>query len=1324
MAIALHRFNGMTDMDSPDTVIPKGYHRTARNGIFRGNPGNYRWESVYGTTAIPNPFLPVTGVNKNIGRHYDPVNQQLFHFNYNSTGLHGIYIYSTVLKTWQRLIQTGTNTTGDPLAFNPFVRIHSIDILYGDGNSGNLLFFIDSLQRPRKLNIQRLLAGTYTNIKDSFLKVIKAPPIPPPICVYENDTTVNNNNLINSLFNFSCGHIYDDYENSVLGSGAIQPLPSDNFNLVNTTDKSRNARIAVYVPTGDQNVKKIRIYGKQTSNGVTTDWFIITDLIKADMNIPDNSVYRYLFFNNGNYVPADPAFTVLDFDYVPQNANTEALINGNVITYGGITEGYNFFTPSFGITTANVQPQLYSTNGTIFFAAPNGLFTGSQPQITLYVTGVGTNDAFGNPNTLEKVPATFTVRAKSGLTNVNFTYTNTSNSVSTMLSGLQAAAVAAGWTFVSSGTNSITIYYPTGNVVLQSSYQQGIFQDNSPSPTPVHALLPKASYAWGVLYRDIDGRTNGVISNLTGNMQTLSVTDSEIPEVLIGLNGFTPPLWAAYYEIVRTDNLTYQKREDWVSTSAYSNTGALVANQYAYLGINNFSYYNTQIGATEGVVGYSFTPGDRVNITGLYNAVGFLAQSYSFDYAILGLVVNPVANGQTQMGTFIQIAYPTNDIIPGAFVFDGTSDFQNYKMTIYSYKAQSASNENVFFQIGQQYGIGNPGTLSAYHMGNVGDGQVNITDGDYFMRQREVPVVNEYYINCGTFVQNTPGGTLWTNPGGGAIPIVNNAVWEIVGGINQSAGLLGTEYPQYSNGDYIIWNKSITPFNVRLRQSLTITDTMGSTGQWSLYVKTVLPGNVVSTYAVIPLFTGALQNVANVYTYDVTLTLPAGAKLWLVSLAVDQHIIAAGPITLDVIRNRTIFVFDPSFSDIYNLVTNSDNKPNVIDTTALQTFYSTLFRFSQTDVLGTDINNSNRFYFNNFDEFDKSFGSIVRMRVRQRELRIFQQRRCGRVGIYSKFIKDNTGVNQLVTTDSIITPNNIQYFEGEYGIGNQPDSLASSGYVDYFSDPVKGYWCRLSLNGIEPISELYKVQTLAGTALPYYLNQYNNQFGGYANVLAAFNFCKDRDGEVIFVMQSGTTAQLTFPGPSSTTLTQPATTSSGPTTIPGQSIAFNESKNSWTSEYDIDADSLVCCENLLYSFSNGVLYSHDNATACANFYGTQYPCYIDVPFNDNLVEKKTFLSLDEVSQTVWECPSIYTNQISYGTTPQQSTLVAEDFALLGSNWSATFWRDKNSQLGQFNGGATLKGNLIVIRFQTTNPASFVYLTDVSLTYIDSRRTNR
>lgn len=1320
MAIALHRFAGMMDQDSPNEVIQKGLHRTARNGIFRGVPGNYRWESNVGTTLRTNAFLPNTGTNKNIGRHYDPVNQLLFSFNWNSTGFHGIYIYNTKSQQWTTLIQTGINTIGDPLGFTAGGRIHSIDILYGDGNSGNLLFFIDSQKRPRKLNIQRLLNGGYVNVKDSFLKVIKAPPFPPPQCVYENDTAVTANNLVNSLLNFCCTHLYDDNEESVLGSGCIQPLPPDPFDPANNTPSSRCARISIYVPTGDANVKKIRVYGKQTKDGNTTDWFIIDTLIKADLGIADNTVYRYLFFNNGNYIPSDPGFAVLDQDYVPQFANTQSLINGTVMSYGGIIEGYNYFNPSFGIVTANVAQPLYIANGTLFFAATNGVLTSNQPQITIYLTGVGTNDGFGNPQTLEKAPTTLFLRAKSNGVDVGFSYFNIGgvSNIPTLLSAFQTAAVSAGWSVVGSTPNTLTIYYPTGTVVLQSCYVVGY--NNSSNASAVSCHLPECNYSYGVLYRDIDGRTNGVISNITGNIRTqLRGSTGQIPEILIGLAGFTPPTWAVYYEIVRTDNLTYNKRLEWISDSAYSDIAQVSNIKYAYIGISNIQYYNTSINATEGVVSYGFTSGDRIKFTGRYDVNGNFF-SLNFDYAILGVTVNPVINGQTQIGTFIQISYPTSDI-SGSFAFDGTQNFLQYQVLIYSYKAFAATNQNVYFQVGHQYPIGNPGTLSAYHIGNVADNQVNLTDGDVFYRTRTVPITNTYYMPMGSYEQGDQYMTIWSYAGG-TNPLVDNGIWNIGGDIQRPAGLGAATFPTSASPGWIVQNKSANQFSVRLRGSITSIEKTDPNGSFGLYVKVALPGQALVT-TVIPVKSGLKVGDTNSYTYDITVPVPAGGKLWLVDYTLLDMLIGGGPLQIDIIRYITLNVFDYSFSDIYKLDTNSDNKPNVIDVTALNTYFSTLFRFSQPDILGTNINNANRFYFNNFDEFDKSFGDIIRMRVRQRELRIFQYRRCGRVGIYQKFITGNAGSNQLITTDTIITPNNISYFEGEYGIGNQPDSLCSSGYVDYFADPVKGYWCRLSLNGIEPISELYKVQTFAGTNLPHYLNTYNNVRGGFAVILGVFNFCKDRDGELIFSMQSGTTSQVTFVGPGGSTITQGAIFNVSPNTIPGQSIQFNESKNSWTSFLDIDPDSIVCCENLLMASLNGEWYTFDNTSAYANFFGVQYPCTITVPVNDNLIEKKTFLSLTEVSSQVWECPSITTNLMSYGTTPQQSNLVAEDFAALESTFNSSFWRDANSIGGQFNGDS-LKGNLIIIQFQVTDPSNFVHLTDLAVTYIDSRRTNR
>jgi hypothetical protein len=1184
-----------------------------------------------------------------------------------------------------------------------------VDILYGDGASGDLLFFRDSLSTPRKLNIQRLLAGGYIGIQDTFLDVIKAPPVGLPKCTYENDTTVSANNLVNSIFNIALTHLYDDFEESVLGSGAVQPLPSDPFDPKNNTDKSRNARIAIYVPTGDQNVTKIRIYGKQTTNGVTTDWFVIDTLIKSDLGITNNTYYRYLFYNNGNYVTADPAFTVLDQDYVPPKAGSQALLNGNVIAYSNITEGFDFINPTFNITTGNTDAPVYALNGTLFFAAPNGLFTSGQPQITVYLTGVGVNDGFGNPTTLEKPPELMAVRAKSNGSDVGFQYLNVPDdiSISDLLTNLQAAAVTAGWIVDSSTTNSFTVHYPTGTIVLQSSYLAGVGGDNSPYKSSVSALYPQSAYSYAVLYRDAGGRTNGDISNVTGNIKTQPQgTGTQIPIVTIDLSGFTPPPWAVYYEVCRTDTLTYFRHFDWVSNSAYSNTGQFVQQQYAYFGLSNVDYYNTQINATQGVVGYTqFTAGDRIKILGRYD-INNVFTALNLDYAIVGLAVNPNINGIVKTGNFVQIAYPTADINAN-FAFDGTINFQNYKILIYSYKAQAATNQNVYFQTGQQYGIGNPGQVTAYHMGNIADNQVAITDGDVFFRPRTVPIVDSYFIPSIGYDQGSTWSTLRINVNGGGSVLdptllINNGLYEIKGGSNQAGGQGTHDYPSFADNDYTFRNLSSTiTLTVRLKGTQPITDKNDPNGVFAMWLKVNTP-TTPNNYNIIVNQPGMEKSVLHNFDFDATITVPPGGRLWLQNYMVNEMIAGGFSLELDVIRQQTINIFDTSFSDIYAIRTNSDNKPNVVDTTAKKTTFGTLLRFSQPDVLGTNINNSNRFYFNNFDEFSKEFGAVMKMRVRQRELRIFQYRRCGQVGIYQKFIRDNSGVNQLVTTDTIITPNNIRYFEGEYGIGNQPDSLLSSGYVDYFTDPVKGFICRLSLNGIEPISELYKVQTWAGANLPNYLSNYTYTYGGNSVILGAYNFNKDRDGEAMFVLQPGT---------------------SGPNTLIGEAFAFNERANSFTSFYDWNIDSIVCCENLLYFFKNGQLYSWDNQAATNNFFGTVYPATITIPFNDNLMEKKTFLAVAQVSNVPWICPSITTNQMSYGTTPQQSNLVAEDFAALESTWNASFWRDANSQKGQFNGD-TLKGNLAVIQFQVTNPTQLVHLTDISVTYIDSRRTNR
>lgn len=1310
--LATYPFRGRMNLDDPTLVVPQGDHIMARNGIFRGTEGRMRFESCLGTTLMPNSNLPA-GTNATVGVKYDPVNEnsngtlnpRVIFANYNSNGNSGFYIYYTLTGTFQTLVEDGVNTVGAVTGITAANRITGMEILYGDGVQGTLLFWVDSNLNCRKLNINHVLAGAYPTIKSNYFDVIKAPPIPPIQCCYENDTTVASNNLVNSLFNFTCTHIYDDFEQSVLASGSKQPLPSDPFNPQNNTPASRNSRIVLYIPTGDINVHKLRIYAKQTQYGATTDWFIVETLDKTLLNIPSNTVYQYYFYNNGNYTAADPTFTVLDYDLVPQSANCQSLLDGNVISYAGITEGYNFINPTFSTATYNSIFPAYALNGTLFFAAPNGIFTGSQPHLQVYLRGVGVNDGFGNPTTLEKPPALIVVRAKSNGVDKSFQYVNIGDvsSIPTLLTLLKNSAISAGWVFVSNPTTtSIEIYYPTGAVVLQSSYISGQGGTTSPYASPVCCHFPQSAYSYGVVYRDAGGRTNGAISNVTGNIITQPSVANEIPIVSINLAAFQPPPWAVYWELVRTDTLTYNKYLNWVSNAAYQGTGAGVNTQYAYFGITNIATYNQSINATEGVVSYTFTQGDRIKILGRYDA-NMNFTPLNLDYAILGEATNPVANGVFQNGTFVQIYYPTADISSN-FQFpivSNDSNFQNYLILIYSYKAYATTNQNVYFQVGQQYEIGNPGTNTAYHMGNTADNQVILSDGDIFYRQRTVPLQNSYFINCGTYDQQTPMSTEWVNPGGGGIPIVNNGIWEIIGGMHLVAGLLPTQYPTYSSTDFTIMNKSsIDTLSVRLRGTQSITDVKDPDGQFSKYVKVVQPGNVVTTTQIVPLQTGMIAGAPITITFDSTIQLPPLAKLWIVNSAVNEMIVGGYLLELDVIRNITINVYDKSFSDIYELQSNADNKPNVVNVEAAQTYFSTLFRFSQPDELGTDINNSNRFYSENFDEWDKSYGDVIRMRVRQRELRVFQKRRTGRVGVYQKFITNQSANTSLVVSDTIITQNNIQYFEGEYGIGNAVDSLCSSGYQDFFTDPIKGVMCRLSLNGVDNISEDEKVQTFAGNNLPVYLNTYAYQFGGTSAILGAYNVPKDRDAEVLFFMQPGT---------------------SGAWTIPGQTIAFNERQKTSYGFFDYAPDAAVCAENQLILFYNGNLYIQNNSANPAMFFGIQQTPSVTMVFKDPTIEKKTFLAVTEVANQPWVCPSMQTDTFSYGTTLQSSNLVAEDFTLLGTDWNAPLWFDINSQEGQFNGD-TMSGSELIIQFSDSNPAIFCYLAQIGIRYIDSPLT--
>ena len=831
-------------------------------------------------------------------------------------------------------------------------------MIYGDGIDGNLLFFLNSSGVPMKINITRYSATPPVNIQNSYLQVIKAPPIVPPKVTYENDTTVNANNLVNSLFQFAYTWLDFDHEESVVSSGSITPLPPIPFSNTLNADKSKGARISLYLQTGDQTVQKLRIYMRQTQSGVTGGWFIVDTIDKTVSSISDNSYYRYLFFNSGNFIPADPAFVALLYDFVPQSANCQGLLNGDTISYLGITEGYNWFKSAFSTNLALSINEAFILNGVLFFADFNGVFIGGQPQVRIHLTGTGTNDPItGRPTVLDDAPTNFYVRAQSSGTDIGFFYSNASDlNIAIILAGIAAAAVSAGWILDATNLNSIDIHYPTGTISPIAYLNTG--RVNVPASSYQLALYPQSNYSYGLVGYDAYGRTNGVITDVTANISSLPYNGGGLTQVILNLNGVPIPSWWTYAHIVRTVTLTYVKHTYWISNAAYSTVGQLVANQYAYIGIGNMADYNLNIQATQGVVGYEFTQGDRVRILGRYSVNGSFTM-LSFDYSILGLVPNPIINGTAVAGNFIQIAYPTADIGLN-FAFDGTPDFQDYFILIYSIATNTANTNtgstsgqgNVYYEIGQQYFIGNQGLNTAFIQGNLAPNQILFDDGDIFARQRAVPTGNTYQVQSAALAFSGLWYTPILSPLPGTTVTSSYTIGAQVG--NPADPNVWANYPTFGSGTGLFFNQSLNPISIRLRGSFSVSSEFLT---WiSIVCKIVGPASQLSSPFIIqhsdPVGSGVTQIETINITFDGTVTVPAGYKLFFIlgngevnSGTTNTHF-SGFQMRLDTINNITINIFESSFSDIYNIQTNNNSRPLVQDTTAKTTYFSTLFRYS------------------------------------------------------------------------------------------------------------------------------------------------------------------------------------------------------------------------------------------------------------------------------------------------------------------------------------------------------------------------------------------
>lgn len=1238
MPVNEKRFSGVMNLDDGNDVLPESHHRNALNVRFRGPQGDNLVENIYGNRLISNS-LPA-GTNRCIGHLYDNVRNRLYYFNYNSNGRNGIYYYDTIAKTITPVLISFTNSAYDIFNFDPAYPIASVNIIYKDQDEGDTLYWTDRTNRPCYLNVKDALSNTLyssgTQWQTQYLYVARKMPMIAPICSYLDDATVTINNLKNTLYQFRYRWIYRDNTKSTWSPWSKLFAPSSVDSIANDTDPTKSNKISVIYNNGDADCVAVELAARHTIDNTFSATLSIATIQKN--NASNNSNQTFFFLNDSSYDYIDQEEDLLLFDYVPKKANAQELLNGNVLLYGGITEGINMDT-NLDVSSSVSLVTNTSTAPTTIVSA----------EIDTYGWAF---DIYGTPQVGDVITLDIVVDKPTApfvVASLTYSYTVGAGDTRSTVASYFATQIDANYYLTQTNAFNYTLFsrvyvYPRDpnpgdpiqyNVFSGTSTISYATAPASIDDVSISCYKHKSKYRFVLMYFDEFGVTDGaktVDSMLisTPEMDTTGGTQMKIPNISFLVN-HQPPINAKYFTWGRSLNLTAASFTTFVSSTTEKDS------DYGYLQITNLQTNENNYEA------YDFNRGDRIRIIGPFIPFGGGTVS-TVDFPIVDVVTDPTIVSTAFTGIYIKIPYST------AISNFGTTD--NYYCEVYTPATGTELNAQSFYEFGETYQIGDAGLPTRYHTSKTVNQTVGTTSA---VAPPATP----------------PNPTLIASAGNLSIGVYSYRVEYVAAAGQSNPSPKSINITTVSGSQQVSLVIPIGPSGTTARK---IFRTKANGGDY--YLLATVSDNTTGSYT---------DNIADT---SLVALMPQGAVFGFSRGDVYTRF-RMFPVNSPALP-YPMYLVNKAASDLFPSSVAGNGRPFVVDPFAKELYNPTLVRYGGTYQQGTVINQTNRFFPINYDEYDRSKGDIQRFKVRESILRVFQNRGQGVVRIYATELSNQDGSTNLIGSINII--NKINYYQGEYGIGNQYCSLASSAAADYFVDPIRGYHIRLANDGVTPISEIYKGQYFFPEIANKYIDQtYLRSGGGFARVLGTYDSFEE---EFISVFQSGT---------------------KGAVTLTPYTVGFNEKRNAYSSFYSYEPEWLGCVENTVVSWKNGGLYLHDSATR-NTFYGVAYPSEISVSFNMQNMLKKDFNAITQDSSALWTSAGSSDVTTSLG---QVSNLVASDYELNEGFYHAAFMRDGNS-IGGVIDGNYLKGSWLQLKLSNTS-TNFVYLSGLYMNFTVSQR---
>lgn len=682
---------------------------------------------IEGTEPIPYT-LPI-GINKCVGGRVFREFRKAYTFIYNSNQQHLVLEYDFDANSLTKVFENLTDSGGiSILSLDPAKYVTDINIV------NDTLYFLPSSRIPSRIPITKFKEGTLGVIQEQDIMLIKAKPTSIPTATIISDSIRVANLIDGKVIKLSSQHIYPDNEETVFSE------PSIAYSIPNTTNQGVsgvNNAMLVQVAVPDDRVEYLVVAAQINQ---TVQWSEIKRISREEiLGLPsainlnsdpqvleayNNGMYSFIFYNGGLYPAIDTQLTNLEYDRVPLEAEAQELLNGNILAYMNIKEGYEN-TPvdvNVDVSYTNKIAQSGQSGGDYLRSTGTGFRLISGDKIRQYynfkgVAKTGDKIRIRDQRTTDGAPSgdyNYTVPPQYN----NNTWGALMDMVNNYMPNPFETRPSLNYNPVD-GTYQIT-YEKNRRVPLSSEVT--LANQSVDTFTSISALKLNSTRQFGIVYEYPYGRLSGVSTNsrMIASSRSYGFTHGSSPVVTLTINN-TPPQGAIGYYIVSSGQLTHQKTTYMVGK--YVTGGA--SDQVVF---DVTSLYRFNEDHKNSVVNYSLTEGDRATLL-FYDDInpkyfdGSTDQLKERDALVTSFEADE-DGGNVTYKLSIQKGNLDTAMLAG----------KNILIEVYTPKKQSDTN-NLFYTIGKRYDI-----INGQHSVNT----IIIDRGEVYIKTRQYRNPQDY----------------------------------------------------------------------------------------------------------------------------------------------------------------------------------------------------------------------------------------------------------------------------------------------------------------------------------------------------------------------------------------------------------------------------------------------------------------------------------------------------------------------------------------------------------------------------------------------------